>query len=195
LKDPTSVQVKFRSPGGQPGIRICLNNRLRQRRSTRLKSGGRNCLDRRTDSRSSASSGQFDQRLRRRSGNTAAGREPLGDFGQHADDGLAGQCRLAVSGLSDRGRPAAGFFHQRHAKQDRGIGKAIQPKQNRPRPRRPSHDAGTAIGLGGAVDGGFGHVRRSLQRRLPAAAEIAARRKLDRAKRQRNGEHAKNTPG
>jgi hypothetical protein len=110
------------------------------------------------------------------SGDAAAGLKPFGDFGQHADRGLAGHRRLPIPGLCQQrcGGTAARLRvgRGRHADEDGGIGKRIEPKRNRSCRRPRAHCRVGAIGLDGAVDD-FGGSRRIL-----SSDQIAAHRQL-----------------
>src|SRR5260370_24601618 len=73
------------------------------------------------------------------SGDAAARLKLLGDFGQYADHGLAGDRQLPVPGLSipglchqRSGGAVAGLPPDRYADKDRPIGKAGQLQRNYP---------------------------------------------------------------
>ena len=120
-------------------------------------------------------------------GHAAAGLQQLGDFGQHADRRLAGDCELAVAGFVDHrsGRRVTRCLGDGDADQDRGIGKPIQPKRDRPglhRRRQRAARSALALRLMAVSERARGSLRRRDAIMAPCHARLSSAKRRRRPK-------------
>jgi hypothetical protein len=123
-----------------------------------------------------------------------AGLEQFRDFGENADDRLAGDRSLARAGFRHRRRRRAitrfipRFPGNGNPDQHRGVGKAVGPERNGLALASGGWNR-RAIGLGGAVDAGF----RNRACGNFAANEVMGKSELDRAEHHGDRERAENS--